>query len=103
MLAIVIVVVLVVATATTTTTTTKTIIAQEPRCGVAYGPKTLGVDLTPGLISIDPLFHSECTSGSKLAHDVEMCALHANSRQYVQKCDCSVGFDVVVAYTSDIT
>ena len=55
MLAIMIVVVLVVATATTTTTTTTPIIAQESSCGVAYGPTTLGVDLTPWLISIDPL------------------------------------------------
>ena len=55
MLAIIIVVALVVATATTTRTTAP-IIAQESSCGVAYGPKTLGADFTPGLIFIDPLF-----------------------------------------------
>jgi hypothetical protein len=49
-----VVVEVVAATATrTTTTTTATIRAQESSCGVAYAPKTLGADFTPGLVSID--------------------------------------------------
>ena len=56
----VVVVVVATATSTTTTTTTATIRAQESSCGVAYAPKTLGADFTPGLVFIDSLLVLIC-------------------------------------------
>ena len=50
-----VVVVVAATTRTTTTTTTTTVRAQSSSCGVAYAPRTLAVDFTPGLVSIDYL------------------------------------------------